>query len=52
MCESQYIFYNSKEKMFMIVSKDDVPLYQRQFDNLVKDGSPNHSRSKEHQYNL
>ena len=34
--------------MFAIVSKDDVPIYMRQFDSLVKESSTNHSKNPNH----
>ena len=34
--------------MFAIISKDDVPIYMRQFDSLVKESSTNHSKNPNH----
>ena len=35
--------------MFMIVSKDEVPIYMKQFDSLIKPNSENYPKSQKNQ---
>ena len=34
--------------MFMIVSQEEVPIFQKQFDSLVKQSSINHSKNQQY----